>query len=41
MKDVIDGAIVGSYFIQLMEESGYDTEKAKEYIRTFKTELNA
>ena len=41
MKDVIDGAIVGSHFIQLMEESGYDTEKAKEYIRTFKTELNA
>ena len=41
VKDVIDGAIVGSHFIQLMEESGYDTEKAKEYIRTFKTELNA
>lgn len=41
VKDVIDGAIVGSHFIQLMEESGYDTEKAKEYIRTFKTELNS
>lgn len=40
MKEVIDGAIVGSHFIQLMEDCGYDTEVAKEYIRSFKRELN-
>lgn len=41
LKDVVDGAIVGSYFIQKMEACGYDTEVAKEYITTFKKELNA
>lgn len=39
MKDVIDGAIVGSHFISLMESCGYDTEAAKEYISSFKREF--
>ena len=41
MKDTIDGCIVGSHFIKLLEASNYDLEKAKEYISTFKKELNA
>lgn len=41
MKDVIDGAIVGSHFINLMKEHGFEAEAAAEYCRTFKTELNA
>ena len=40
MKDSIDGAIVGSYFINLMEENNYDLSAAEDYIRTFKQELN-
>lgn len=40
MKDIINGCIVGSHFIQLMEESGYSTQKAEEYCRIFKAELN-
>lgn len=39
MKDIIDGAIVGTYFIQLMEKNNYDYEVAKEYIRNFKAEF--
>lgn len=39
MRDIIDGAIVGSHFINLMEENQYDLDVAKEYIQTFKTEL--
>ncbi|MBQ9156633.1 MAG: tryptophan synthase subunit alpha [Eubacterium sp.] len=39
LKDTIDGCIVGTYFIQLMEQHNYDLEVAKEYIRTFKREL--
>lgn len=41
MKEVIDGCIVGSHFIRLMEESGYAPDKAEEYCASFKTELNA
>lgn len=41
MKDIIDGAIVGSYFINLMRESGFDEDRAKEYTTQFKRELNA
>ena len=41
MKDIIDGAIVGSYFITLLKESGYDPDKAKEYTTRFKEQLNA
>ena len=40
LKDTIDGCIVGTHFIQLMEENEYDTEVTKNYIRTFKRELN-
>jgi len=35
-KDFIDGCIVGSAFIQLMEENDYDLEVIKDYIKTFK-----
>ena len=41
MKDIIDGAIVGSHFINLMEENQYDLDVAKAYIQTFKAELNS
>ena len=41
MKDIIDGAIVGSHFISLMEEYGYSPEKAGAYCRTFRQQLNA
>lgn len=40
LKDTIDGCIVGSAFIKLMEENHYDLGKISEYIRTFKAELN-
>ena len=40
VADTIDGAIVGSHFIRLLEESQYDTDTVKTYIRTFKEELN-
>ena len=40
MKDIIDGAIVGSHFINLMRESDFDPKKAAEYCHTFKRELN-
>lgn len=39
-KDIIDGAIVGSAFIKLMEENQYDLNVIAEYIRTFKREMN-
>ena len=41
LKDTIDGCIVGTHFIELMEENNYDLDVAKEYIRKFKKELNA
>lgn len=41
MKDIIDGAIVGSHFIRLMEKNNYSLDVAKDYIRTFKEEMNA
>lgn len=40
MKDIIDGAIVGSHFINVLEENQYATDAAKEYCRTFRRELN-
>lgn len=40
MKDVIDGAIVGTHFIQIMEEQGFSPEAAKTYCSKFKEELN-
>ena len=41
MKDIIDGAIVGSHFINLMRENGFAPDAAKAYVQTFKNELNA
>lgn len=41
MKEIIDGCIVGSHFINLMEENNYSIEAAKEYVSTFKKEMNA
>ena len=40
MKDVIDGAIVGSHFITLMEENNYDLPVIKEYCSKMKEGLN-
>lgn len=40
MKDVIDGAIVGSHFINFMREHQFDPQAAKEYCARFKKELN-
>ncbi len=39
MKDIIDGAIVGSHFIKLMEGCGYDLNVARAYVRKFKEEF--
>jgi tryptophan synthase alpha chain len=40
LKDSLDGAIVGSAFIRLMEEHNFDENVAKEYVTTFKRQLN-
>lgn len=40
MKETIDGCIVGSHFINLMEENNYSVDVAGEYVRTFKAEMN-
>lgn len=40
MKEYIDGAIVGSHFIKLLEESDFDMDQVKAYCSTFKSELN-
>ena len=40
MKDIIDGAIVGSHFINLLRENAFNPEVAADYCRTFKKELN-
>ena len=40
MKDIIDGAIVGSHFITLMREHNFDPKAAADYCSTFKKELN-
>jgi len=40
MADIIDGAIVGTHFINLMRENDFRAEAAKEYVTTFKKELN-
>ena len=41
MKNIIDGAIVGSHFIKIMKESDYDADAIKNYTDTFKKELNS
>lgn len=39
MKDIIDGAIVGSHFINLMRDNDFNPQAATEYARSFKNEL--
>ena len=41
MKDIIDGAIVGSHFINILRQSDYDPKAATEYTDRFKKELNS
>ncbi len=41
MKNIIDGAIVGSHFISLLEENNYSADAAKKYCSQFKCALNA
>lgn len=40
MADIIDGAIVGTHFINLMRENNFSADAAKEYTSTFKKEVN-
>lgn len=40
MKDIIDGCIVGSEFIRLMDRTQYDLQAITDYIQTFERELN-
>lgn len=40
VKESIDGCIVGTHFIEVLEEAKYDLDAAKKYIREFKNELN-
>ncbi len=40
VRDTIDGCIVGSHFIRLMQENHFETAPLKEYCETFKKELN-
>ncbi len=39
MRDLIDGAIVGSHFINLMESTGYNLDIAQNYVQDFKTQF--
>lgn len=39
MKDIIDGAIVGTHFMELLEENQYSVEAAKTYCSEFKQKL--
>lgn len=41
MKDIIDGCIVGSHFINLMRGNDFKPAAAKEYAEKFKTKLNS
>lgn len=40
MANIIDGAIVGSHFINLMRDNEFNPAAAKEYATTFKKEIN-
>ena len=39
MQEMIDGAIVGSYFMKLLEENDYSTDAARKYCSEFKQNL--
>lgn len=41
MKEYIDGAIVGSHFITLLRDAGFDPKAAADYSEEFKQQLNA
>lgn len=41
MRDIIDGAIVGTHFIKLVRESNYSPKIAQEYAEQFKRGLNS
>lgn len=40
MKDIIDGVIVGSHFINLLREAGFNPAAAKEYTAKLSKEIN-
>lgn len=40
MANIIDGAIVGTHFINLMRENDFKAAAAKDYVTTFKKEIN-
>ena len=40
MKDMIDGVIVGSHFINLLREAGFNPAAAKEYTAKLSKEIN-
>ena len=40
MKDIIDGVIVGSHFINLLREAGFNPDAARDYTQKLKEELN-
>ena len=39
-EDIVDGAIVGSNLLRILEESNYSVDAVKEYVSRFKKELN-
>ncbi len=39
MRDLIDGAIVGSHFINLMESTDYNLDTAQNYVQDFKNQF--
>lgn len=41
VKEHIDGAIVGTHFIELLRENNFEAKAAEDYIKNFKKELNA
>lgn len=41
MKDIIDGCIVGSHFINILRENGFDPKAGREYAGKFKEELGS
>jgi tryptophan synthase alpha chain len=39
-EDIVDGAIVGSNLLRVLEESNYSVEAVEKYVSEFKQELN-
>ena len=40
-KDIIDGAIVGTHFINLLREGDFKPEVATAYVKEFKEAINS